>query len=87
MSGQSDRFQVLRKLPKIRFDEELRGYSRTQVDRVLHSLAPLADEVDDLQARLSDAETRAASAEARLATAPAPESAPAPEAEDPASGG
>ncbi len=81
MSGQSDRFQVLRKLPKIRFDEELRGYSRTQVDRVLHSLAPLADEVDDLQARLSDAETRVASAEARLATQPSPASSPAIEAE------
>lgn len=82
MSGQSDRFQVLRKLPKIRFDEELRGYSRTQVDRVLHSLAPLADEVDQLQQRLTDAETRAASAEARLATQPAAE-APAAVAEVP----
>lgn len=66
MSGQTDRFRVLRRLPEIRFEDELRGYSKSQVDRVLETLAPLADEVEALQQRLSEAETRAASAEARL---------------------
>ncbi len=90
MSGQTDRFRVLRRLPEIRFEDELRGYSKSQVDRVLETLAPLADEVEALQSRLSEAETRAASAEARLVEqtdrvdsisepAPAPDAAPAPQ--------
>ncbi len=66
MSPNNDRFRVLRRLPEIKFEEELRGYSKSQVDRVLETLAPLADEVDELLTRLSQAETRAASAEARL---------------------
>lgn len=66
MSPNSDRFRVLRRLPEIKFEDELRGYSKSQVDRVLESLAPLADDVDELMARLSEAETRAATAEARL---------------------
>ncbi len=66
MVAQDDKFRVLRKLPEVRFEEELRGYSKSQVDRVLQGLAPLADDVASLQQRLADAETRAAAAEARL---------------------
>ncbi len=86
MVAHDDKFRVLRKLPEVRFEEELRGYSKSQVDRVLQSLAPLADDVAWLQGRLAEAESRAASAEARLletstraaAPAPAPVAAPAP---------
>ncbi len=66
MALQSDKLRLLRRIPEIRFEEELRGYSKQQVDRVLENLAPLADEIEGLQNRLAEAETRAASAEARL---------------------
>ncbi len=66
MSAQSDRFRVLRRLTEIRFEDELRGYSKNQVDRVLETLAPLAADVEQLQLKLAEAERRAASAEARL---------------------
>ena len=66
MALQSDKLRLLRRIPKIRFEEELRGYSKQQVDRVLENLAPLADEIESLQNRLAEAETRAAGAEARL---------------------
>ncbi len=77
MVTHDDKFRVLRKLPEVRFEEELRGYSKSQVDRVLQSLAPLADDVGELQARLAEAERRAAAAEARLAERPAPVESPA----------
>ncbi len=77
MVAHDDKFRVLRKLPEVRFEEELRGYSKSQVDRVLQSLAPLADDVGELQARLAEAERRAASAEARLAERPPRVEAPA----------
>ncbi len=66
MVAHDDKFRVLRKLPEVRFEEELRGYSKSQVDRVLQGLAPLADDVAVLQQRLADAEARTAAAEARL---------------------
>ena len=66
MSGSNEKLRVLRRIPEIRFDEELRGYNKHQVDRVLENLAPLADEVDVLVDRLSEAERRAAAAEARV---------------------
>ncbi len=66
MVAQDDKFRVLRKLPEVRFEEELRGYSKSQVDRVLQGLAPLADDVAVLQQRLAETEGRAAAAEARL---------------------
>lgn len=62
----SDNLRFLRKLPKVRFDEEPRGYSKAQVDRVLENIAPIADSIEDLQLRLSEAEGRAAVAESRL---------------------
>ena len=78
MPLQSDKLRLLRRIPDIRFEEEPRGYSKDQVDRVLANLAPLADEIERLQTRLSEAETRAASAEARLveARSPSPSAAP-----------
>lgn len=80
----------LRKIPELSFQEELRGYSKHQVDMVLESLAPAADELERLQSRVAEAETRAASAEARMMEAggraedlaspqPRPEPAAAPE--------
>ncbi len=86
MVAQDDKFRVLRKLPEVRFEEELRGYSKSQVDRVLQGLAPLADDVASLQQRLADAETRAAAAEARLVEARAaqPAAQPATPAAQPA---
>lgn len=69
---QSDKLRLLRRIPDIRFEEETRGYSKDQVDRVLANLAPLADEIERLQARLTESETRAASAEARLVEARSP---------------
>ncbi len=69
---QSDKLRLLRRIPDIRFEEETRGYSKDQVDRVLANLAPLADEIERLQARLSESENRAASAEARLVEARSP---------------
>lgn len=66
MPGSNEKLRVLRRIPEIRFDEELRGYNKHQVDRVLENLAPLADEVDSLVDRLSEAERRAAAAEARV---------------------
>ena len=77
MAQQSDKLRLLRRIPDIRFEEESRGYSKDQVDRVLANLAPLADEIEKLQARLSEAETRAASAEARLIEARSPSQAQA----------
>ncbi len=84
MPLQSDKLKLLRRIPDIRFEEELRGYSKSQVDRVLENLAPLADEIELIQQRLAEAESRAASAEARLmermqAPAPAPVAPVAPE--------
>ena len=72
MAQQSDKLRLLRRIPDIRFEEEARGYSKDQVDRVLANLAPLADEIEKLQARLSEAENRAGSAEARLIEARSP---------------
>ncbi|MGH1491965.1 MAG: DivIVA domain-containing protein [Acidimicrobiales bacterium] len=72
MPLQSDKLRLLRRIPDIRFEEETRGYSKDQVDRVLANLAPLADEIERLQARLTESETRAASAEARLVEARSP---------------
>ena len=66
MSAQSDRFRVLHRLTEIRFEDELRGYSKNQVDRVLETLGPLAQDVEQLQDKLVAAERRAAAAEARL---------------------
>jgi cell division septum initiation protein DivIVA len=88
MSGSNEKLRVLRRIPEIRFDEELRGYNKHQVDRVLENLAPLADEVDALIDRLGESERRAAAAEARVmeggGPAPVPQppvapSAPAPD--------
>jgi cell division septum initiation protein DivIVA len=72
MAQQSDKLRLLRRIPDIRFEEESRGYSKDQVDRVLANLAPLADEIERLQARLAEAENRAASAESRLIEARSP---------------
>ncbi len=72
MPLQSDKLRLLRRIPDIRFEEEPRGYSKDQVDRVLANLAPLADEIERLQNRLSESENRAASAEARLVEARSP---------------
>lgn len=84
MAQQSDKLRLLRRIPDIRFEEESRGYSKDQVDRVLANLAPLADEIEKLQGRLSEAETRAASAEARLIEARSPSQTPAPPGAPPA---
>ncbi|MGF1597388.1 MAG: DivIVA domain-containing protein [Acidimicrobiales bacterium] len=84
MAQQSDKLRLLRRIPDIRFEEESRGYSKDQVDRVLANLAPLADEIEKLQARLAEAETRAASAEARLIEARSPSPSPAPPGAPPA---
>lgn len=78
MAQQSDKLRLLRRIPDIRFEEESRGYSKDQVDRVLANLAPLADEIEKLHARLAEAETRAASAEARLIEARSPSQAAVP---------
>lgn len=72
MPLQSDKFRLLRRIPDIRFETESRGYSKDQVDRVLANLAPLADDIEKLQARLAESESRAASAEARLVEARSP---------------
>ena len=56
MAVGSDKLRLLRRIPDIRFEEELRGYSKNQVDRVLENLAPLADEIEALQQRLERAE-------------------------------
>lgn len=72
MAQQSDKLRLLRRIPDIRFEEESRGYSKDQVDRVLANLAPLAGEIEKLQARLAEAENRATSAEARLIEARSP---------------
>lgn len=72
MAVQSDKLRLLRRIPQIRFEEELRGYSKSQVDRVLENLAPLADEIEALQQRLAEAEQRAASAEAAAVQSGAP---------------
>lgn len=76
MAQQSDKLRLLRRIPDIRFEEESRGYSKDQVDRVLANLAPLADEIEKLQAKLGEAESRAQSAEARLIEARSPSAAP-----------
>lgn len=78
MVGPNEKLRVLRRLPEVVFDEEMHGYNKHQVDKVLDRLAPLADEVDVLMERLGEAERRAAAAEARLleqgGPAPTPES-------------
>ncbi len=66
MAAPNDKLSVLRRIPKVRFHEEMHGYNKQQVDRVLENLAPLADEVDILLDRLAAAEQRAAAAEAVL---------------------
>ncbi|MEL7209660.1 MAG: hypothetical protein AAGK32_15725, partial [Actinomycetota bacterium] len=76
MAQQSDKLRLLRRIPDIRFEEESRGYSKDQVDRVLANLAPLADEIEKLQAKLGEAESRAQSAESRLIEARSPSSPP-----------
>ncbi len=78
MAQQSDKLRLLRRIPDIRFEEEARGYSKDQVDRVLANLAPLADEIEKLQARLSESENRAQAAESRLIEARSPSSASSP---------
>lgn len=50
-------------LRSLRFDEGLRGYDKRQVDKVITRVADL---VEELQNRLSEAEGRAAAAEARV---------------------
>ncbi|MFV0523934.1 MAG: DivIVA domain-containing protein [Acidimicrobiales bacterium] len=75
MAQQSDKLRLLRRIPDIRFEEEPPGYSKDQVDRVLANLAPLADEIERLQGRLSEAENRASAAEARLIEARSPSAA------------
>ncbi len=74
MPLQSDKLRLLKRIPDIRFEEEPRGYSKDQVNRVLANLAPLADEIDRLQTRLVEAEQRASGAEARLVEAQPPSS-------------
>ncbi len=59
MTVGSDKLRLLRRIPLVQFDEEVRGYSKSQVDRVLETLAPLADEIESLQAMLDDANQRA----------------------------
>ncbi len=76
MPLQSDKLRLLKRIPDIRFEEEPRGYSKDQVNRVLANLAPLADEIDRLQTRLGEAEHRASAAEARLVEAQPPSSPP-----------
>lgn len=75
MASPNEKLRVLRRIPEIRFDEEMRGYNKNQVDRVLENLAPLADEVDVLLDRLNEAERRAATAEAKLVDRSGPPSA------------
>ena len=79
MPLQNDKLRLLRRIPDIRFEEEPRGYSKDQVDRVLANLAPLADEIERLQNRLGEAENRAAAAEARLVEARTPSRSVAPD--------
>ena len=55
MSVGSDKLRLLRQIPPVKFEEEMRGYSKSQVDRVLDTLAPLADEIESLQQQLADA--------------------------------
>ncbi|NNF54807.1 MAG: hypothetical protein HKN03_10240 [Acidimicrobiales bacterium] len=78
MTVGSDKLRLLRRIPLVQFDEEVRGYSKSQVDRVLETLAPLADEIEGLQAMLDDANQRAdrASAAGSASVAPADERRP-----------
>jgi DivIVA domain-containing protein len=62
-------------LRSLRFDEGIRGYDRKQVDKVI---ARVADLVEELQNRLSEAESRAAAAEARMVEREAAGARPAP---------
>jgi cell division septum initiation protein DivIVA len=62
MSVGSDKLRLLRQIPTVKFEEEMRGYSKSQVDRVLDTLAPLADEIETLQQQLHEANERAAEA-------------------------
>ncbi|MFW2380810.1 MAG: DivIVA domain-containing protein [Acidimicrobiales bacterium] len=59
MSVGSDKLRLLRQIPTVKFEEEMRGYSKSQVDRVLETLAPLADEIETLQQQLAEANERA----------------------------
>lgn len=59
MSVGNDKLRLLRQIPTIKFEEEMRGYSKAQVDRVLDILAPLADEIEALQAQVTEATARA----------------------------
>ncbi len=69
MSVGSDKLRLLRRIPSVRFDEEMRGYSKSQVDRVLQTLAPLADEIEALQHQLDEANARADEAVQQAQTA------------------
>lgn len=66
MTVGSDKLRLLRRIPSVRFDEEMRGYSKSQVDRVLETLAPLADEIESLQYQLDDANERLSTANERI---------------------
>ncbi len=59
MSVGNDKLRLLRQIPTIKFEEEMRGYSKAQVDRVLDILAPLADEIEALQVQVNEATARA----------------------------
>jgi cell division septum initiation protein DivIVA len=59
MSVGSDKLRLLRQIPTVKFEEEMRGYSKSQVDRVLDTLAPLADEIETLEQQLNEANERA----------------------------
>ena len=79
MSVGNDKLRLLRQIPTIKFEEEMRGYSKAQVDRVLDILAPLADEIEALQAQATDATARAEEASHRanaIASSSSQDSAP-----------
>ena len=81
MSVGNDKLRLLRQIPTIKFEEEMRGYSKAQVDRVLDILAPLADEIEALQVQVAEATTRADEASHRanaIASAAPQDLAPAP---------
>ena len=54
MAVQSDKLRLLRRIPQIRFEEELRGYSKSQVDRVLEKEYFFKPDVHDI----TDAQNR-----------------------------
>ncbi len=70
MTVGSDKLRLLRRIPLVQFDEDIRGYSKSQVDRVLETLAPLADEIEALQTQLQKATERADAAAAHAMGTP-----------------